>query len=304
VIGPVARLAAVACLVWAVALVPASADVSYVDPAGDSGGELDVTNVTVGADAATGTITMRIAVTGFAASDFDGRPRNIQVYVDTDLNRNTGGGAGSDLALLVDFRANGLTASIGHPIVGSWPLLPLPPTMSVARTLDGLVWTFNQAEAGIGHSFKFSMYTQMPDSIGGVWQVKDHAPDDPDRVGVMWFCSLDPPPPEPPHAPPVVLTPVFGTVAMAPAAPVAGKRLVFSLPVTRSDNGAPLLNGRLTLDPRIAGKLLGHAESFRKGIARASFVVPKTAKRRILTIHVKVARTGAVASKAFAYRVR
>ena len=87
-----------------------------------------------------------------------------------------------------------------------------------------------------------------------------------------------------PRTPPLVVRPVLGKPAAAPTKPVAGRRFTFTLPVTRSDTGAPLRTGKMDCEPSVAGKLLTHTDSFTAGKARLSFVVPKTAKGKLLKV--------------------
>ena len=87
-------------------------------------------------------------------------------------------------------------------------------------------------------------------------------------------------------APPAV-KPVIGQPTTVPAKAVAGKRLVVSFKVTRSDNGKALTTGRMICDPSSAGKMIAHTESFRAGHARLTFVVPATATQVRVKLTIK-----------------
>ena len=100
------------------------------------------------------------------------------------------------------------------------------------------------------------------------------------------------------------MRPVLGKPVGVPAKPVAGKRFTFSLPVTRSDTGALLLTGKMDCDPSVAGKVIRHAESFKAGKARLSFVVPKTAKGKLLKVKIKITASGQTAGRTYTYAVR
>jgi hypothetical protein len=105
-------------------------------------------------------------------------------------------------------------------------------------------------------------------------------------------------------AQPVVVRPVLGKPVVSPAKPAAGRRFEFTLPVARSDTHAPLLTGKLACTPTLAGKALKHTDSFAKGKAKLSFVLPATAKGKLLRIDVTVTVSGRSARAAFAYTVR
>jgi hypothetical protein len=62
-------------------------------------------------------------------------------------------------------------------------------------------------------------------------------------------------------------------------------------PVTRSDTGQPLTTGTMVGTPFVAGKAIAHSSSFRAGKARVSFVIPASAKGKLLTVKVTI-KTG------------
>ena len=98
--------------------------------------------------------------------------------------------------------------------------------------------------------------------------------------------------------------PVIGKPVATPPQPAAGERFTISFRVTRSDTGARLTRGRMICDPSVAGRLIRHAESFKGGTARLSFVVPAKAAGKLLKVKVTI-RTGAQsATKVAAFRVR
>jgi hypothetical protein len=99
------------------------------------------------------------------------------------------------------------------------------------------------------------------------------------------------------------VTPVIDEATTAPARPLSGKRFTISFRVTRSDTGAPLLRGRMVGAPSVAGKLIKHAESFKAGTARVSFVVPASATGRLLTVKVTIVSGGRSATRVTSFRV-
>ena len=124
----------------------------------------------------------------------------------------------------------------------------------------------------------------------------------PDGTLSTWTYDLTAPKPTPTPTPTVV-KPVFGAVVMVPAKPVAGKKLVFTLAVKRSDTGAPLTTGTVICNPSVAGKLLKHSESFAAGKAKLAVVVPKTARGKLLTVKVKIVNGTQSATKVVTYKV-
>jgi hypothetical protein len=84
------------------------------------------------------------------------------------------------------------------------------------------------------------------------------------------------------------IKPVIGGPVTSPAQAQAGKRFVVAFKVTRSDTGKALTTGRMICDPSVAGKVIRHAESFRGGTARLSFVIPTTAQGKLLTVRVTI----------------
>ena len=85
---------------------------------------------------------------------------------------------------------------------------------------------------------------------------------------------------------------------------VAGKRMTVLFPVTRSDNGKPLLTGRMICDPSVAGRVISHAEGFNAGTARLSFVVPKAAKGKQLRVKVTIKLGTQSATRIATFRVK
>jgi hypothetical protein len=243
---------------------------AYLDPTGDAvDGELDISAVSFDLDRSSGRITLRFTISGFEPASWDGRPRNVQVYVSS---RST------QLALLVTGGPQDLQASVGRPTTSPWTLGPLPPSMSFSRNGDVLTWAFGTSELDIADAITFSLYAQMPDSRTNVWRITDRAP----QSGSWTYEVADA----------TNVTAVFLRPLTSPSKPVAGKRFTFWVRVKRSDNGGALTTGRMTCDPILAGVVLKHNESFQSGLARVTFVVPKKARGKLLKIRVTI-RTGA-----------
>ncbi len=299
VVAVAVAVVAVAAVVSASALAHVSDVVAYSDPAGDSGGEVDITLVSIDTDPATGMVTFAVTVTGFDPGSMDGRARFIQVYLATDASWSTGF---ADLALIVEAGPQGLVPYVAHPKPGDWPFEPLPSTISFSQSGDALTWGFNKSEFGSADGFNFLLYTTISATVGGPASIiADHAPDGVGRAWRYHYVQSEPEPAAP--AQPVVIKPVFGSATTAPSRPVAGKRLVFTLAVNRSDTGAPLTTGRMVCDPSIAGVVLKHTESFKNGKARLSLVIPKTAKGKLLKVSIKITSGTKSATKIVTYKV-
>jgi hypothetical protein len=98
--------------------------------------------------------------------------------------------------------------------------------------------------------------------------------------------------------------PVIGKLVTVPAQPQAGKRFTVSFKVTRSDTGAALTTGKMICDPSVAGQVLRHAESFKAGTARLSFVVPANAAGKLLKVKVTIKAGSKSATKVATFRVQ
>jgi hypothetical protein len=104
---------------------------------------------------------------------------------------------------------------------------------------------------------------------------------------------------------PAAYKPVIGKPVTVPTQPVAGKSLVVTFKVTRSDTGTRLLGGRMLCDPSVTGKTLRHAESFKAGTGRLAFVVPASSAGKMLKVKVTIkAPVGTSATRVASYRVQ
>lgn len=104
-------------------------------------------------------------------------------------------------------------------------------------------------------------------------------------------------------AEPLAVRPVIGKPVTIPARPLPGQRFDVSFRVTRSDTGMPLLRGVMICDPSVSGKVLTHTESFRRGTARMSFLLPANAQGKILRVKVTIRAEGGSATRVSTFRV-
>lgn len=91
--------------------------------------------------------------------------------------------------------------------------------------------------------------------------------------------------------------PVISKPMTTPAVAVAGHRFTVSFKVTRSDTGTPVLRGQMLCDPAVAGKVIRHAESFSRGTAQLSFVVPAGSAGKVLKVHLTIRAGGRSATR-------
>ncbi len=98
--------------------------------------------------------------------------------------------------------------------------------------------------------------------------------------------------------------PVIAKPVATPAQPAAGKPFSVSFKVTRSDTGKPFVGGQMKGDPRIAGRPVRHTESFRRGTARVSLVVPGSAMGKTLRVSVAIKDGATTSTRSATYRVQ
>lgn len=253
------------------AAATATAD-TYSDPAGDATGGPDITAVTVTDDAA-GMVTMHMAAALSTTA-----PSVYGVFLDTDANGKTQDATGRAVMVAA---APGFTGSTVVDAQGSTVSVP---SLKTTATATDLAITFAAKELGIGRSFNFWLASMPADPNAS--DFADEAPN-----GDMWSYTL-------------TVKPVIGKATTSPARPVHGKRLTVRFPVTRSDDGQPLTDGRMVCDPSVKGKVVKHAESFTGGSAKLSFVVPKSSKAKLLKVKVRIIASGGTATRVATFKVR
>jgi hypothetical protein len=113
-----------------------------------------------------------------------------------------------------------------------------------------------------------------------------------DQATWSWTAPSDPLTPPATTSPPVtnpvaLVHPVIGKAVITPK-PVAGRTVLVSFKVTRSDTGAKLTSGKMICDPRIGIRMLKHAEQFKSGIASLRFTIPRTPTHKTLKVHLTI----------------
>jgi hypothetical protein len=126
------------------------------------------------------------------------------------------------------------------------------------------------------------------------------APDPAPTDNTITLTATTPTPPPPPA--PVLPVIALGTITPSP---VHGKRAVVTFAVTRSDTGAPLIDGgTVTASSAILGSQgMANVSTLVNGVARVSIVLPKTAKNKMLKVKVTITTTDGSASKVATFRV-
>lgn len=269
-------------------------DQSWTDPAGDAvGGAPDLTAVQVSNDAA-GTITMSVTVPMVANTV-------MYAFIDADMNGKVADAAGRIIAAIGMGQGVVMPLAAGYDASGNSAVTSIP-SLKMTATTTAVTIQFSKTDLGIGPGFGFWLATETEAQMDG-----DTWGDDMPNGSSMFLYILTTPPPAPAPTPPPAPSaykPVIGAPATTPAVAVAGKRFTVAFPVTRSDTGDPMTTGKMICDPSVSGKVVRHAESFKGGIAKLSFVVPKTAKGKLLKVKVTIKAGTKSATKVATFRVR
>jgi hypothetical protein len=272
-------------------VIPLSAaEISYSDPAGDSGPAPDITTVSV-SNTEDGTTTFKIGIGNYASS-FPQFPTALMVWVNVslDLDKSAATGVmGAEAQISLDGRGTlELTRWNGTDLAEvAQPQL----TSSFANGL--ITFTIARRELMDTKGFAFSVRSfYIPGPPGGVVST-DSAPNRglPDLTYDLVLPA------------PLVVKPIIGKPMATPAAPVAGKRFTVSFPVTSSVDGKPLTTGTAECKTTVAGKTVPHTHTFSSGTLKATVKVPKAAQGKQLKIAVKVIADSA-ATKVFTFKVK
>jgi hypothetical protein len=334
VVGVVALLLVVVVAVGAGFVTSAAAETSgqsaYSDPAGDGQGGPDVTAFTVTSDPATGRLDLAATVSGIPLESSDGLERGVHVWLDTDRNMSTGDPVdGTDYGVMAWTDAEGRWWNMGRWNGSEWESIPQSPTMSSTRSIGGLFrWTLNASDLGGATSFRFYALAGTFDASGNRVTVDDA----PDSGWWDYDPSTTSSPPPPTTAPPDTTVLRIAAPLTEPRQPVAGKRFTIRFPVrfvrhttvfvvdlSDPDLGGrteqvvldePVQGGKMVCHPSVAGRVIPHSESFKGGLARLAFTIPKNAKGKLLKVKVTITTTdpddGATmtATKTATFRIR
>jgi hypothetical protein len=275
----------------AVSLAQNSTIATFSDSVGEVAGGPDIGIVTVSLDGAVLTVEGNVAGMPDVLSD-----GAVMFLLNTDSSQATGSMHGADYVLFMDMKT--LQGSVLHWNGSDY--VAADKVADPSRTLisgGSAGFMFNLANLGSPTHIEFAMVVVKGSTESGLIDV---APDS----GLWAFDTIVAPAPPPAPTPtPAVVKPVFGTATTIPAKPTAGKKVVFTLAVKRSDTGAPLTTGKMICDPSYKGIVIKHAESFKGGTAKLVFMVPKAAKGKTLKVKVTIVNGKQSATRVVAYKV-
>jgi hypothetical protein len=291
---PVLGLAVLAA-VFAVAPAGAANSVTYQDSTGENPAAPDITTVVVSNDDA-GMITFRINIPNRAQLTPD---ILVDMLLDTDSNAATGDpeNLGADYAIelfrgevaLFKWDGTGLTRRIGDP----------PATTLIYQWSNGVSFRISAAELGNTRKLGFAVIavsgitfdptTNEPDFANAV---ADAAP-----AGTAGFYSYD-----------VRIAPtrvVFKSLKTAPASPRAGGTFTVRMAATRSDTGAPIINGRVTCTAKAGARSIRpNSARFVGGQAVCVFSVPRGSAGKTIRGTIKITFEGKSLTRPFSAKVR
>jgi hypothetical protein len=262
---------------------PSVSRLAFSDPAGDAAGAPDLTNVAVTGDARTGMLAFTVSASGTRAPSPDGLTRLVAVVLDTDSNPTTGN-TGSEYMLLYLNDPADWSWDVVRWDGSAWQPVAYAATMGFGRTDTTLTWRLSKADLGGSTRFTLGAVAALLGADGTGMVGRDRAPAEGE-----WIYDINGPTRSVTH----VVKPLIGKPVLVPTRPRAGRRVTLSVPVKQAQGAklVPLTRATMSCNPTIAGRTIAHAESLKNGLARLSFVVPKTAKGKTLklTLTIKAA---------------
>ena len=291
---PVLGLAVLAA-VFAVAPAGAANSVTYQDSTGENPAAPDITTIVASNDDA-GMITFRINIPNRAQLTPD---ILVDMLLDTDANSATGDpdNLGADYAIelfrgevaLFKWDGTGLTRRIGDP----------PATTLIYQWSSGVSFKISASELGNTKKLGFAVVavsgitfdptTNEPDFANAV---ADAAP-----AGTAGLYSYD-----------VKTAParvVFKSLKTAPASPKAGGTFTVRMAATRSDTGAPIINGRVTCAAKAGARSMRPTSArFVAGQAVCVFSVPRGSAGKTIRGTIKITFEGKTLTRPFSAKIR
>jgi hypothetical protein len=254
--------------------------VTFPDPTGDAAGAADITNVAVNGDAGSGTITFTFTATGLALPSADGSERSVDLWLNTDRNDATGSPSGNEYDLF--FWTDSTDPAqrnwdIENYANGAWQEVAETATMHASGSGDQFTIQVNKSDLGGATSFDVYATSSTFDANGNVVG-HDIAPDQ-----GRWVYDIT----GPSQSLTTLVTPTIGKPMFGPAKPTAGKRFTVSFPVGLGKSG-PFAGGKIVGTVSVGAKAVAHTTSLSGGVAKVSFLVPKTATRKTVKVTITV----------------
>jgi len=291
---PVLGLAVLAAI-FAVAPAGAANSVTYQDSTGENPAAPDITTIVASNDDA-GMITFRINIPNRVQLTPD---ILVDMLLDTDANPATGDpdNLGADYAIelfrgevaLFKWDGTGLTRRLGDP----------PATTLIYQWSSGVSFKISASELGNTKKLGFGIVavsgitfdptTNEPDFANAV---ADAAP-----AGSAGLYSYD-----------VKTAParvVFKSLKTAPASPKAGGTFTVRMAATRSDTGAPIINGRVTCAAKAGARSMRPTSArFVAGQAVCVFSVPRGSAGKTIRGTIKITFEGKTLTRPFSAKIR
>ncbi len=256
---------------------------SFTDPTGDAAAAPDITSIALSDDARTGLATLVVTASNLTPGG------SVDVFLDTDKNGATGSPSGSEYWFEVWQEADDWGWDVQHWSGSGWQETPNSATERFSRSGDVFTWTFAQPDIGGATGFAFWGGGFLFDGASNLL-ARDLAPD-----GGTWTYDL---------ASAAIVVPTVGKPLAVPANPVAGKLLSLSFPVVRSDTGAPLAGGTVTVKTSIAGKTVPSVGTIANSTVNIAVQIPRKTKGKTLQVKVTVTLAGKSGSRTVSFAIR
>jgi hypothetical protein len=279
----------------------ARADGTFTDPAGDQTKPKapDITGVEI-ANTPDGTLTVRVTI-----ANYQSLPPLSGVVIGLDTDRNSATGDGSVDAVL-GYLMDPFT-NAGVTLLSRWDpndeeladVDPVPSTVTGNFAAGILTLTAPRSELLYTSAFRFEVVSVALETPFDVDPAADFAPTD----TTFWDYEL--------ALAPATLSESAPTAA--PRTPVAGRALVVSTNVTRSDKSPTATALTASCTARVGATRLRTSSSFvpttrplalGEGKARCSLRLPKAAHGKLVRGSISAQVGGATVTRPFAFRVR
>jgi hypothetical protein len=255
---------------------------TFPDAVGDHDAAPDLTAVRV-SDARNGWITFSMTTPNYAVLPEESA---IVISIDADNNPRTGE-SGTELQLSLAAGQVALERWDGEQFVPD----DLPTRARHRNTGNVVALDLHVSELGNSSRFRFSLLSaDVNTAIQSVVAV-DVAPDD----LTFWRYSLA-------NRPALRLS--AKRFVTTPGRPLAGKPFAIDLPVTRSDTGRAITSGAVSCRVLAAEKRVAAKGRVVHGAGRCAFVVPASARGKVLRGTVTVRSGGKSVAADFSYVVR